>query len=158
MVVKMRPGSGQDPQTRRRKALTSPGHVLTLISGLVRVATMSVGELSDCFPASPWSPAAICCLFGSTEGTNKVIDMRRGKTPKHYTACLKVKLWVIKLDSGRNTGTRWKKQNQLKMKAEDCRKHLDNGRKKTPHKPKWTLEAGKKGRVQTLWFWRCFWR
>jgi len=30
--------------------------------------------------------------------------MRRGKTPKHYTACLKLKFWVVKLDSERNTG------------------------------------------------------
>lgn len=104
-VVKMRPGCGQHPHMLRQKAFTSPGHKLILISGLVRVATKSVGELSDCFPASPWSPAAICCIFGRTEGTNKQIDMRRGKTPKHCTACLKIKLWVIKLDSGRNAGT-----------------------------------------------------
>lgn len=38
------------------------------------------------------------------------MDMRRGKTPKHYTACLKIKLWVIKLDSGKNTGTQDEKK------------------------------------------------
>ena len=50
VVVKMRPGSSQDPYMQKWKALTSPGQVLALISGLVRVAAPSLGGLSDCFP------------------------------------------------------------------------------------------------------------
>lgn len=75
--------------------------------------------------------------------------MRRGKTPKYYTACLKIKLWVIKLDSGKNTGTQDEKKNKkLKRKAEDCRKHLDN-RGKNPTQTK-TNPGIWKRRVQTL--------
>lgn len=50
VVVKMRHGSSQDPYMQRGKALTSPGQVLALISGLVRVAAPSLGSISDCFP------------------------------------------------------------------------------------------------------------
>lgn len=51
VVVKMRPGFGQDPYIQKWKALISPGQVLALISGLV--AAPSLGGPSDCFPERP---------------------------------------------------------------------------------------------------------